>query len=537
MTLNIDVHSFFAKEYPLIRLFAYGNDVLLYDAKPHFACVLSHKELDVLSDFLHDIPEDQIVVKHSSDLHPEYLRQLISKFQELKFCGTFLKGPLEEISSVDRDIIRKQVQYFDENIMLRKFCLEVTEDCNFRCTYCRNTTATEFRKHSKTNMTQALAVQSIDYYFARYTRLYAKLTAEKQALLLEIAPPTLSWYGGEPFLQFALIKKSAEYFKKLPWYNYGIDASNFVFASNTNLSIMNTEILEFLVNNNVLLFASLDGPEEEHNRCRVFENGEGTFSQAYTNLQKIKDFNETYFKEQVSIFGVYTDKHDRQKCFDFIRGLGTRDIKHFAAEYPGFFKSELDTEYEAYSQFIENDLQEFKDIIKFLTGKKDISQEMSYFDSLEKFTKINHDNPLGSNALLMLLSCPMGFDNLMLAANGDYLICHKTDGSMPIGNCALGLDFEKMVDLYQQYNETINNPDCKSCWNLRFCQTCAAPRMLAGEFKNPSQKECDFFRLQTIYDFLCFIYLSVNHGDLLQKISDNWKNNTRRSSIIDISKF
>ena len=34
----------------------------------------------------------------------------------------------------------------------------------------------------------------------------------------------------------------------------------------------------------------------------------------------------------------------------------------------------------------------------------------------------------------------MGFDNLMVAANGDYLVCHKADGSMPIGNGEVGLN-------------------------------------------------------------------------------------------------
>ena len=307
---------FFEKEYPLVRLFAYSNDILLYDAKAHFMCILSPKELNILADFLQNIPLDKILMKYSNDFEFEYLKQLLRKYHDLQSCGAFVPGAIDAISPVDRNVIKNQLQYFDENIVLRKFCLEVTEDCNFRCTYCKNTIATEYRKHSHTDMSKEIAFQGIDYYFAKYTKLYAKLSEEKQELLLQIAPPTLSWYGGEPLLQFKLIKESAEYFKSLPWRDYRIDANKFVFSCNTNLSIINEEILEFLINYNVFLYASLDGPEEEHDRCRVFENGEGTFKQAYTNLQRIKAFNATYFKEQVSIFGVYTDKHDYQKCHD-----------------------------------------------------------------------------------------------------------------------------------------------------------------------------------------------------------------------------
>ena len=45
------VMSFFKRDYPLIKLFKYGNEILLYDAKPHFAFILSNKEMDVLIDF------------------------------------------------------------------------------------------------------------------------------------------------------------------------------------------------------------------------------------------------------------------------------------------------------------------------------------------------------------------------------------------------------------------------------------------------------------------------------------------------------
>lgn len=535
ISITNNVLSFFCKEYPLIRLFEYGDDVLIYDAKPHFACILSRKELDVLVDFLKNVPEDQVINNHSIHFDAKYLKQLLVKYNELRYCGAFLQGPLDEVSSIDHDIITNQCRYFDENIVLRKFCLEVTEDCNFRCTYCRNTTAVEYRKHSKTNMTEEIAFKGIDYYFLKYTTLYSKLSEEKKELLLQIAPPTLSWYGGEPLLNFKLVKNSAKYFKSLPWYEYRIKTSDLKFSINTNLSAMNDSIVNFLVDNNVLLYASLDGPEEEHNKCRVFENGEGTFNTAYTNLQKIKRHNEVYFREKVTIFGVYTDKHDYDKCIDFIRNIGASSFRYFPAEYSGSYVPNIDKEYEKYAQFIENDLMDFKRNLAIWS--KDIDNDMNFFSNIMKFADVSCDNPFGSNSLMALISCPMGFDNLMIDASGNYMICHKTDGSMPIGNCVSGLDFDKVVDLYQRYNTAINNPECKKCWNVRFCGICAAKRMSAGTFQNPTSRECDFLRLESSYDFLCFIYLSINHGDILEKIFDHRNDKRKYVSYIDINKL
>ncbi|HBE78223.1 MAG TPA: hypothetical protein DDW65_10640 [Firmicutes bacterium] len=534
-TTSKEVSAFFAKDYPLIKLFRYGNDILLYDAKPHCAFIISNPELEVLTEFLAGKPASEMEEIHAATLGHDFIRQLIAKYRELQSCGVFIKGLVDEISSGERDVLKKQLTYFDENIVLRKFCLEVTEDCNYRCTYCKNTIATENRRHSKTYLSAENAFKGIDYYFHKYVTIFAKLGEAKKVLLLEIAPPSLSWYGGEPFLNFDLVKKSAAYFKDLPWDKYGIGRNNIRFSINTNLSIIDDEILNFLVDHKVHLYASLDGPQEEHDKCRVFGNGTGTFAKAYHNLQKIKEYNEIYFKEKVTIFGVYTTKHDYHKCLDFICNLGACDFRQFPAAYSGVFVPNIESETREYHRALSNNLADFKNNVR--AKLPDFDKHIDYFSNLLKFGDLKDDNPVGYNFLKTLITCPMGFDNLMVAANGNYLICHKTDGSMPIGDCMSGLDFEKITDLYQRYNRNINNPECRNCWNVRFCKACAAMRMNSNRFFNPTQKECDFFRLQTTYDFLCFSYLSIEHPELLEKILVYKNDRTRYISHIDVNEL
>ena len=43
------------KNYPLIKIFTCGEGVLVYDAKPHFAFLLSTVEKNVLLDFLNNL--------------------------------------------------------------------------------------------------------------------------------------------------------------------------------------------------------------------------------------------------------------------------------------------------------------------------------------------------------------------------------------------------------------------------------------------------------------------------------------------------
>jgi uncharacterized protein len=527
--------SFFERDYPLIKLFNFAKEILLYDAKPHLLFIISSEELDVLIDFLSDKPEDELINIHSARLSREYVKQLYTKFAELKNSGVFIKGPVAEISPLNRDEIEEQLKYYDENVLLRKFCLEVTEDCNYRCTYCKRTIAKGYKGHSKNYLSEEKARQGINYYFKKYTGFFNKLSDEKKKLLLEILPPSLSWYGGEPFLNFELIKKSADYFKSLPWNEYSINTDDLKFSSNTNLSIMNDEILKFLTENRVHLFASLDGPAEEHDKCRVFKNGKGTFDVAYRNLMKLRNFSEAYFKERVSILGVYTDRHNHGQCVDFTRNIGVLGCQHFPAEYVGTFVTNVESALDDYNNCREKRLADFKK--EALAESKNQDIKIEYFANLLPFAKLNYDHPTGKNSLKILITCPMGFDNLMLSANGEFLICHKVDDSMPIGDCESGLDFERLIDLNQRYNSAINNDECKNCWIVNFCCVCAATRMARNRFINPTKKECDYFRLRLAYDFSCFVHLSLEHPVLLQKIFAYRNDKRKFIGIIDINEF
>jgi uncharacterized protein len=525
----------FEKEYPLVKLFKQDGKNVIYDAKPHFAFILSDEELAVLLDVLESEENGDTADINFPSPSPENSRNIRLKFMEMLRSGVFIKGPLEEISPVDRDRIGDQLKYYDENILLRKFCLEVTENCNFRCTYCKRTIAAASGGHFSTDLSEENAFMGIRYYFRKYTSFFAGLSEEKQKLLLDVVPPGLSWYGGEPFLNFGLIKKTAEYFKALPWNEYSIDNDALHFTANTNLSIMNEEILRFLVDNQVGLYASLDGPAEEHDKCRVFDNGRGTFDLAYSNLLKIKDFDEEYFNKHVSLFGVYTNRHDQKKCAEFNSSLGAFRCEHFPAQYTGIFVPDVETAIKNYDGSFQDSLQHFRDRAREESEKQDINMEL--FSGLFGFNRLNVDQPSGKSSLDISVTCPMGFDNLMVAANGDLLICHKSDGNMPIGNCTSGLDMEKLVDLNEKYNSSINNMECKNCWAIHFCKICAAARMSPDGFINPTRRECDFFRLATEFRFACYFHLSEEHPDLLQKIADYLNDPKHFIGVIDKNEF
>lgn len=527
--------SVLGSKYPMVRIFSYGEDNVLYDGKAHFAFIISDDELNVLGDFLSGMEEDAIVAVRASRLDPVTVRNLCSKFESLRGRGVFIEGPVDKVSPESSEEIRNLLNYYDSNILLRKFCLEVTEDCNFRCTYCKRTIAEDFRPHSGKMLSEENAFMAIRCYFQKYTSFFSRLSEKKKKLLLKIVPPGLSWYGGEPFLNFSLIQKTADFLKALPWEDFSIGSENLHFTVNTNLSIMNDEILNFLVENSVILFASLDGPAEEHDRCRVFPDGRGTFGLAYSNLMKVKEFSSSYFREKVSLFGVLTKDHDHERCKAFNRSIGAFQSRHFPVQYTGVFVPDPEEVVRrGLAEFDEN-LGWFEKIADFQAGRDEI--DMDCFAGLLQFSDVRFDNPSGSNSLKISLTCPMGFDNLMAAANGDYRICHKVSGNLPIGHCSTGLDSGKLTELNMKYSRVVNSGECRNCWAVHFCRICAAARMSGNGFINPSRKECDALRLDAAFRFACFLKLSRTHPEILARVIQHKRNPEQYVGVIDINEF
>lgn len=528
--------EFFEKDYPLIKLFEYGDDFLIYDAKPNFAFIVTEKETNALIDFLIGKSRNDIFIKYISDI--PNIKNLVNKYHDLKDCGVFLKGPLKEISPIDYNKVRTLVEYYKENIVLRKFCLEVTQDCNFRCKYCQNTIETKTRKHTTVYMDEKTAYAGVAYYFDNYIRLYSKLSKDKKKKLLELAEPTLSWYGGEPFLNFNIVKKSKEYFENLPWEKYGIKKSSLRYTINSNLSIINEEILNFLVSNEVILFASIDGPESEHDKNRIDKFGNATFKNVYKNLLRIKENNPEYFSEKVVINAVKADNYNYELCNVFLESLNASSINNINVSYTNIFAPKAKLRIKYLQDNYQNIVTKFE---KEIYEKDSVLLNNSYiyrlFEKLIVFDTIVYDNPVGYNLINILLTCPMGFDNLMLDANGNYQICHKTDCSFPIGNVSSGLDTERIIQMYQKYDNIINNTECLNCWNIRFCKICAAERLYDNSFINPSKIECDYFRLSSEIDLDCFISLNIKNKLLWGKVIDYKKKSKNFRSIIDINKL
>ncbi len=145
----------------------------------------------------------------------------------------------------------------------------VTLRCNETCVYCHA---------SRTDMDRVDTDMS-------------KETAEKSVdLALRSTAPriTMEFQGGEPLVNFPVVKHIIEYAKERNR-AYGKEIE---FTMVSNFSLMDDDKLDYLVENKVQMCTSIDGPEKLHNKQRVLVGGN-----AYQLAAKwIEKINERYVK-------------------------------------------------------------------------------------------------------------------------------------------------------------------------------------------------------------------------------------------------
>jgi len=149
--------------------------------------------------------------------------------------------------------------------------VSLTEQCNFRCTYC-------YEKFELQAMSDPL-------YHGLKVLVETRIPALKHF--------NLSWFGGEPLLDWQRMVDFSAYCRSL-CAQYGVHMPACTVP--TNAWGLSTEVLQAMCEAGVAeIMVSLDGLEEQHNQTRRLISGRGTFERVYANLRKAAitpyDFN------------------------------------------------------------------------------------------------------------------------------------------------------------------------------------------------------------------------------------------------------
>ncbi len=335
---------------------------------------------------------------------------------------------------------------------LKQIVFEITQACNMRCKYCVYGDFYPFhRNHSFRTLEERAAREAIDFIF--------ELLKGRGNKRLHIG-----FYGGEPLLYFDRMTRIVKYLLK-KFNNWKLE-----FYLTSNGTLLSKEILDFFIKHDFKLMISLDGPKENHDMKRVFPSGKGSFDRVYRNLALIKERSKKYFLHNVTISTVFSMDLSFQKLYDFF--ISDRLI----SEIPillGFVNSNKTSYYDFYSNKRKEFQESFLTILDKIICKIKKGREIKPIEEqiLNTVMKIGED--IGKKNFTFLANSCLFTDKIYIGADAKFYICEKMGNNLPIGQVGNGLDFKRMSEIIDIFQNLIKEK-CFSCPVRFLCNRCYA---------------------------------------------------------------
>ena len=318
--------------------------------------------------------------------------------------------------------------------------LSLTEKCNLRCTYCYYN---ESQNERCADMSDEVREASLRY-------ILNKTIEFKQDFI------AITFFGGEPLLRFDAIRKSVDYLKGLVEKRRAELPENFElkFCINTNGTLLNKEILDYIEQENFFIYLSLDGPASRHNISRRTINNKGSF-------EAIEPFIPALVKLNAFPISVTTRKNISQltDSVKWIKEQGFKQVQNMI-DFDGHWTPEdmdaLAAEYNKLAEFWYN-----------LKKQKD-----DFYIQLVQDHVLYHVLNLKKKNC----SCDILKGSIGIATNGSVFPCSRFISSKPNAPYLLGnvLDKEDHVydgpvaqDVYK-FLET-DKKECEGCGIIHRC--------------------------------------------------------------------
>ena len=189
-------------------------------------------------------------IKSDSSFVSELPDVFVKELKEKKF---FVDDDRDELSSHVTQVLKERYNPFMLNLTIA-----VTSACNLGCFYC-------YEKGIDSASMQRKTEKAIVAFVKKF---------------LDIRHLFVTWYGGEPLMNWSSIKRLSGEFKSL-----GID---YHASMITNGFLLSPQIISSLRENHITdLQITFDGPKEIHDSRRTQKNGTGTYDEIVKNLEKL----------------------------------------------------------------------------------------------------------------------------------------------------------------------------------------------------------------------------------------------------------
>lgn len=333
-----------------------------------------------------------------------------------------------------------------------------TERCNLGCSYC-------FAEPKK--ISEPSSIHDLD-----------ENTAKKIVEFILSSPgiaKTIEFTGGEALARFDLVKLMSEYARELNL-KYKKDLRLCVV---TNLTLANDEMIDYLIENDITICTSLDGPKDVHDKNRVIHSGNGKVVGTYDKVvywinrinEKCVNLNKPWRCGSLMTITKYSLPKYKEIIDEYLK-IGSHLMELRAMTSVGKATgndSPFSCSFDEFTDFYKKSLDYMDELEK--SGVKVCEMAKKRFEK-----KVNEMLP--SNHTDFESPCGAATGQIVYHSNGDIYTCHEALGrdEFKLGN-VFSDDWFSMFKKTETSKTILNsmlesNIICDRCVYKPYCGTC-----------------------------------------------------------------
>lgn len=411
------------KDIPVVKLFMEKNRFFLYDA-------VNNQLFQISKEFY-------IEVKNLLKLGvSEYLLNVSDKKEYFDVCALIKRGYFKDqlfegYKNRDEEYIPRLLERCISDLQL-----QVSRACNFKCRYCSFAGDNNIgRSHENINMSWNVAKQSIDFLYD-----HSK----------DMPEVFIYFYGGEPLLNYELIKQSVNYAKSR------FLSKRIIFGVTTNCSILNADMIDFFAGHDFIFTISFDGERQiQDSHRRFLRNGNGTYDVVINNINMIRNKFPEFYQRNVRFNVVSFVDEDKRLVYDYFSKILDKKNNHINLINPDTRGIDYYYDKVAYA----NEYANYKESENFQKEYKVFLD--AYYNKIQLNTKWYDCG-----------GCIAGAQRLFVSVDGSFYPCEKVPEIpvVSIGSLSSGFDFKQVLRVTNA--PCVSQDKCCRCWAARFCSMC-----------------------------------------------------------------
>lgn len=405
-----------------IHKFYLNNRYVVLDVASGSVHVVDKIVYDLLEDYL-NLDKKDIIEKYKSEYEEKAIEDAFSEINELQEAGLLF---------TEDEKLMKPI-YNPQNIV-KAMCLHVAHDCNLRCKYCFASQG-DF-KGQRLLMDYEVGTKALDFLLQN--------SGNRKNLEVD-------FFGGEPLMNFELIKKLVDYGRKEE-VKYD---KHFRFTTTTNGVLLDDEVMDYLNENMDNVVLSLDGRKCINDYMRPTTNEKGSYD---VIVPKFKEFVDRRGDKDYFIRGTFTNKN-----LDFSKDL----LEFYNLEFKKTSMEPVVTDeredYAIREEHLEQILAEYEKMSKDYIEIRKKDKDFTFFHFMIDLTQ-------GPCIIKRTVGCGAGSEYVAITPEGDIYPCHQFVGEeeFKLGHVDTGIVNTDLRENFKCSN-VFTKDECSNCWARYYC--------------------------------------------------------------------